>query len=542
MLKLFCLILLSAASIQCFASLIDEMTLEEKVGQLLMVHFKGETRNQEAKILIQKLHVGSIIYYNWANGLKSPFQVRKLSKDLQKLAHETRSCIPLLIAVDQEGGAVARLKEGFTVFPGNKALGMTQEPKLAKRCAFAMGQELQAVGINLNLSPVVDINSNPANPCIGIRAFGDSPSVVTEFARNALEGYRLAGILTALKHFPGHGDVKIDSHEDLPEIKKSWQELEQNELRPFIELASQSDAIITAHLLVKALDPIHCTTLSKKSLDFIRNEIGFKGVIISDSLVMEGLLKNCTSIDEAAILALNAGCDILMLGGKQLMGANKDFEVTLADCTRIHQSLVLAVQQGRIEKSRLDEAVRRILELKNRSFSFQPNLVTMPLQCSVKTDEHASLASEIAKRSLQIQQKAALPLLDKRSSLIALIAPEMARDSIQQTSFLQLGGKIEGLFFDGLNPTDRDLKAAEKLTESADLTIFFTYNAYKNARQIALIKRLLKSHQPFILIVLCNPLDADLFSFVPLIITTFSPTAPSIQAASDFLSLALFGS
>lgn len=145
------------------------LKLEEKVGQLLMVHFHGEVANEEARILIQETGVGGIIYYNWSNGLSSPEQVRALSEDLQKMIPGK---IPLLIATDQEGGVVARLAKGFTLFPGNRALGETGDSGLAKSAALAMGQELQAVGINMNLAPIVDINSNPRNPVIGIRSFG----------------------------------------------------------------------------------------------------------------------------------------------------------------------------------------------------------------------------------------------------------------------------------------------------------------------------------------------------------------------------------
>lgn len=137
------------------------MSLEEKVGQILMVHFHGEVANDDAKILVQDAKVGSIIYYNWSNGLISPAQVQGLSAGLQQLAKENRIPIPLLIAADQEGGVVARLQSGFTSFPGNRALGETSDPNLAELSALAMGQELQAVGINMNLAPVVDVNSNP---------------------------------------------------------------------------------------------------------------------------------------------------------------------------------------------------------------------------------------------------------------------------------------------------------------------------------------------------------------------------------------------
>lgn len=354
-------------SLSCFASSsLQEMTLEEKVGQLLMVHFNGETVNDDAKALVQDTKVGSIIYYNWSNGLRSPEQIRELSAGLQKLAQANQNPIPLLIAADQEGGIVARLKYESAKFPGNRAVGETANPNLAETIALAMGKELQAVGINMNLAPVVDVNSNPQNPVIGARSFGDKPEIVLAFGEKALSGYRQAQIIATLKHFPGYGDVTVDPHKDLPIIHKSMEELEELELLPFAKLASSADAIMTAHILVPALDPENCSTLSEKTLHYLRETIGFEGVIVSDSLVMDGVTKKCHTVDEAAIQALIAGCDLLILGGKLLSGEHAGFELRVADVQRVHHSIIEAVKTGRISEARVNEATQRILNLKRR--------------------------------------------------------------------------------------------------------------------------------------------------------------------------------
>ncbi len=182
MLKMICASLLFF--LPCHSSaLLEKMTLEEKVGQLLFVCFKGEQVNEDAVTLVQKLHVGGIIYYNWANGLNSPEQVTALSQELQTLANNNRLSIPLAICADQEGGPVTRLKNGCTLFPGNLALGMTGNSELAEEAAYIAGQELLCCGVTLNLAPVVDVNSNPRNPIIGIRSFSEDPNVVTTFAK-----------------------------------------------------------------------------------------------------------------------------------------------------------------------------------------------------------------------------------------------------------------------------------------------------------------------------------------------------------------------
>jgi beta-N-acetylhexosaminidase len=515
---------LMAAS--CFGFSTKEMSLEEKVGQIFVVHFNGEEVNNDAKALIQEMHVGGFIYYNWANGLTSPAQVKSLSEGLQKLGQETRLSIPLLITADQEGGIVARFTQGFTVFPGNKALGMTGDPELAKESAFAIGQELQAVGVNFNLSPVVDVNINPCNPVIGIRSFGDSVDTVVAFGGKALEGYRQAGTIACLKHFPGHGDVEVDSHYDLPIVNKSKDELIRVELRPFAELASEADTIMTAHILVPALDPENCSTLSKKTLDFLRKDLGFQGVIVADSLVMEGVLKKCGSVDEAAIHALNAGCDILMLGGKQLI-SNSQFELTVTDMRRIHHSVVEAVKSGRVSEERLDQAVEKVIQLKNKY------LLHAPADWVVKTAEHEALSKKIAALSLKVIKNEPVSLTEKK---VAVFAPQAIRDSIEQTSLLKMGKETSAFFFDGLNPSESDIVAIKENGKAADVIVFCSYNSWKHAAQASVINVLLEMGKPVILFAVRDPQDAALYPKASVVMTTFSPTAPSIQAGCDQLN------
>lgn len=343
---------------------IHDMTLEEKVGQILMIHIHGEEATDNAKAAILELKVGGIIYYKWANGLTSIKQVSSLSQGLQSLSKQNRLQIPLLIATDQEGGRVTRI-DGL-ISPSNGAFGEKGNSELVQRSATYIGGQLKAAGINMNLAPVVDINSNPLNPIIGDRSFGNSPELVCRLGQAAVNGYHEAGIITCLKHFPGHGDVEKDSHFTLPVINKSRSELDRVELLPFATLAPYTDCIMTAHLLVPALDPNSCATLSKMTLDVLKDELHFTGVIISDSLVMEGLLSTVSTVDETAIQAFIAGCDILLLGGKLINGHGNDRELSLTDIKRIRNNLMQAVKEGRISMDRLNESVQKILDLKLR--------------------------------------------------------------------------------------------------------------------------------------------------------------------------------
>jgi beta-N-acetylhexosaminidase len=538
----FNLFRLTAFSLSVFISFfytnsIKEMSLEEKVGQLLMVHFHGEDINEEARTLVQELNVGGFIYYNWSNGLHSPQQIRNLSLHLQELAQENRFHIPLLIAVDQEGGIVNRLTQGFTIFPGNKALAMTGDPHLGEQSAFAMGQELRSVGINLNLSPVVDVNNNYRSPAIGIRSFGHSVDQVIAYAKKAMSGYSRAGIITSLKHYPGHGDVDLDSHKDLPVLNKTFEQLEKMELLPFEVLANQADIIMTAHLMVPAFDAENCSTLSPDTLNYLRRDIGFENVIMTDSLVMEGLLKNCRSIDDAAIRAINAGCDILLLGGKKMNGSEASLELTVEDVRRIHTSIVQAVRSGVIPEKRLNESLQRVLDLKKR-YSL-PIAMAMeekePEEEGIRNlDQHQSLAQKTAFLSLRIIKNKPIPSL--KDSKLALFAPAIAKGSIEETSLPHLGEELYSLYFNDVNPTEQEVRTAFDMAQKSDVLIFCTYDAWKNNGQAALIESLMNHHKPMVLISLGNPFDSTLYPEADLIVITFSPTVHSIQAASDAIN------
>jgi beta-N-acetylhexosaminidase len=518
-------------TIACFGGdLLYEMSLEEKVGQVLMAHFYGEEMNEEAKRLVQDVKVGGIIYYNWANGLTSPSQVQSLSFDLQQLAQKNRHGLPLLIAADQEGGLVARLQAGFTIFPGNRALQAAGDPDLARKAAFAMGEELRAVGINMNLAPVVDVNNNLKNPVIGIRSFGEDAESVALFGEKALLGFKEAGVIATLKHFPGHGDVEVDSHEDLPVIYKSKEALEKVELLPFAKLAGSADAIMTAHILVPALDLNYCSTLSEKTLNFLREDLGFEGVIVSDSLVMGGVLKKCSSIDEASILALDAGCDLLILGGKLLVSEQTSLELKADDIERIHGSIVEAVKTGRLSEAKLDKAVERILRLKKRYLKEE---ICKDFAEKVNTLEHRALAEKIASLSLQTIEKNLTRIAQLNNKKLFIVAPSMLQGVLSKTSLFYVGKEREFYFFNEL--TFSNIEEIKKQAESADVILICSYNAWKNPHAINLTESLLGIEKPSILLVLRDPLDASLFPQADLIYQSFSPTVPSIQAICDQL-------
>lgn len=486
---------------------VDTLSLEEKIGQILMVHLNEDKASSEAKYLIQDLKIGGIIYYNWSSGLYSFSQVKTLSEELQPLSPS----IPLFIAIDQEGGIVTRLKQGFTLFPGNAALLHAGSYELTYQCALAMGKEMRKAGINFNLAPVVDIGSNPRN-AIGIRSFGNNPQVVTLYAQELLKGYKEAGVLSCLKHYPGHGDVEVDSHQGLPHLNKNLEVLKKVDLYPFQELASTCDSIMTAHLLAPALDEKYPVTLSYKALNYLRKEIGFQGLILSDSLLMKGIISSKQDVAQAAILAFNAGCDILLIGGQFLNAENEHGAFSAKEVGQVYKSLVEAVKQGIISEERLNASVQRILEAKEKltspTYSYDPK-------------EHQSLAKKIASLALETNLTKT-PLLKNKKLL--LLMPAHLKDNAKELTFLP---ECQIVFYED--------KIDNLPTEPAEVFLVITYNAWKSPDLIHSINTLLQETPTSIILAVGNPLDIDLLPHATGYIKTFSPIPISLEAAWEEL-------
>jgi len=304
--------------------------------------------------------------------------------ELQSLSRE-----PLLTNCDQEGGMVARFVEGVTVMPSNMALGATRRPDLAYRAAAACAEELKAVGINYNFAPTIDVNNNPDNPIIGTRSYSESPDVVSEFGVQAIRGYQDTGVIACAKHFPGHGDTAVDSHLALPSVPYNRGRLDEIELKPYrAAIAAGVSSIMTTHIMFPALDPDLPSTLSKKIITgILRDEMGYDGVIVTDSMEMKAIADNWGT-PEASVLAIEAGVDMVLIPHTQST-QRASFEAILK-----------AVKDGRISESRLDESVARLTALKQQ-YKLNERRFTDPkaLGSLLRTNEHLALQKEIAELS-----------------------------------------------------------------------------------------------------------------------------------------------
>src|SRR6476646_1611225 len=306
---------------------LSRMSLEEKVGQLFVqnVYVSDATTPDSRNIplygvaspaeVVKKYHLGGVIYFAWTDSAKNPQQITGLSNGLQQAARESGAHIPLLIGTDQEQGVVTRIGPPATQFPGSMALGAGRSTDDARTAAAITGQELKAMGITTDYAPDADVNVSPLNPVIGTRSFSSHTDLVAQMVTAQVKGYQEDGrISSTAKHFPGHGDTSTDSHTGLPVIthtREQWAELDEPPFRAAI--AAGIDSIMTAHIVVPALDPAEDpATLSRPILTgILREELGYDGVVVTDSLGMEGV-RTKYGDDRVPVLALKAGVDQLL--------------------------------------------------------------------------------------------------------------------------------------------------------------------------------------------------------------------------------------
>ena len=390
-------------------TMIAEMTIEEKVGQLIMVGFEGTQANEAIETHIRERFVGGVVLFS--RNIQSPQQTAELTNELQRLAETTARQIPLFIGIDQEGGWVIRLKDGATVLPGNMALGATNSTELAERAGEITAVELAAVGVNLNFAPVMDVNNNLDNPVIGRRSFGESPELVSRLGVPYIRGLQRNGVLATAKHFPGHGDTTVDSHFELPTVSHDLERIHALELQPF-RAAIDADvaAIMTAHIIYPAFDANRPATLSPTILtDLLRKELGFDGLLITDDMEMKAIDDRYQS-GEAAVMAVEAGADIVMV----LWTPTKQIEV--------FDALLSAVKSGRISQVRLDQSVERIL--KSKGTAFDRRFVDVEAVGTIVGGEaHKQLAQTIASRAITVvgNRNNLLPLKLKPETSVLIV-------------------------------------------------------------------------------------------------------------------------
>ena len=382
------------------------LSLEEKAAQLIMIDLPGlELSDRDREHLARHAWNGVILF---AKNVHTRAQV----VDLVEAIHEA-SPRPVLLAVDQEGGLVDRFRfEEMSLSPGAMALGATGDPEATRRAHRIMGRELRDLGIHLDFAPCLDVNVNPDNPIIGVRSFGEDPEQVAEHGRAAIRGLREGGVAPTAKHFPGHGDTALDSHIALPTLSHGRERLDRVELVPFRAAVEEGvEAIMTAHVTFPALDPTEGlpATLSAPVLTgLLRGELGYRGVIVTDSLAMRALADHW-GFGEATVRSVEAGADLVLALGP--------FEQQLEAL----EGLVAAVRSGRVPEARLDESLARLAELRTR-FGGRPQPTP-----TWDVEAHRLEMREIAARGVTVlvNREDLLPLRPEPGETLLVLAPDL---------------------------------------------------------------------------------------------------------------------
>jgi beta-N-acetylhexosaminidase len=505
------------------------ITLEEAVGQKLLAAFQGYQVPAGLVDLLGRTHIGGVTLFRSLN-VQDPSQVRDLTAALQTAA-DAAGQPPLLICADQEGGQLLAIS-GTTPFPGNMALGAARSPELARRAGLAIGRELAAMGINVNYAPVCDVNVNPQNPVVGTRSFGEDPAEVGRLGAAMIEGLQAAGVAATAKHFPGHGDTATDSHYGTPVLPFGEERLRRVELPPFSSaIEAGVKLVMSAHIALPGLTgglEVPATLAPAIMRELLRDELGFRGVVVSDAMDMGAIQKGLGLVVDS-IAALAAGIDLLLLA---------DYEEGFR---AVYAAVLQAARRGLLAPGEIVASAQRVLELKAwLSKQEQPGLEVV--QC----EEHRALAYEIAAHSVTLVRDAegCLPLRLDAGARIAVVLPRPSDLTPADTSSYDKPVLAEMLrryhpAVDQIdvptNPGPSDIGAVLQQVKGYDLVIAGTINAFQHEGQAVLVNTLLEGGSKVIAVALRLPYDLAAYPGVPTYICTYNLQPPSMQALADAL-------
>ncbi|MCH0564885.1 MULTISPECIES: glycoside hydrolase family 3 protein [unclassified Streptomyces] len=526
-------------------SLLSRMTLEEKVGQLFVTRVHGHSATapdradadanlrefgvRTAAELIARYRVGGIVYFAWAHNTREPLQIADLSNGIQRASLDRPGGLPVLISTDQEHGVVCRVGRPATLFPGAMAMGAGGSPADAHALGRISGAELRAMGVRQDYSPVADVNVDPANPVIGVRSFGADPEAVADLVAAEVRGYQGSRVAATVKHFPGHGDTAVDSHSGFPVITHTRQQWESLDAPPFrAAIAAGIDSIMTAHIRFPALDDSgDPATLSHPVLTgILRGELGYDGVVVTDSLGMEGV-RGRYGDDRVPVLALRAGAD-------QLLNP-PSLEVAW-------HAVLNAVRSGELTEERIGTSVLRILRLKAKLGLFERPYVTRPgVARTVGTPVHLDTADRIAERTttLLVNEGPLLPLSPREHHRILVVGADPASPSgTTGPPTAVLAAALTGLGFaatarpTGTAPSAADVDGAVAAAGDADAVVVTTYDVSATGSQRTLVQRLLATGRPVVVVAVRNPYDVAQLPGVTACLATYTWTDVELRAAA----------
>lgn len=520
------------------AAAVEAMSIDELIGQMTWTRVYGNSADDTSMAaenqqyygvdtpaeVIEKYDLGGVLYFAWSNTIISddPVGAAELSNSLQSVSTGSdASGIPLAVTIDQEGGIVARMNEPATVLPGNMSLGATFDTDLAYAQGQVLGSELSAVGVNVDFAPVLDVNTNPANPVIGVRSMGADPAAVADLGVAQVQGMQAEGIGATAKHFPGHGDTETDSHTGLPIITYDQETLEQH-LVPFqAAIDADIDMIMTAHIIVEAIDPEMPGTLSHDVLTgLLREEMGFDGLITTDSLGMAALKEipgNPLDDGDIAALAIQAGSDILL---------------NSPDVDAAFEGVREAIAAGDITRERLEESVTRILEWKVERgvWDGDPSVPVEDVMDTVGNEEHLATATEIGERAVtMVRNESDVLPLDPDSDSVLMVGAGSAWPERMGPMLSEQGFEVTEDYEDGASPTEEYRERAVAAATDHDAVIFASNNA--NAAQQEMVAALAETGTPVVVVATRNPYDANVLPGADAVLNIYGWFEPNFHGA-----------
>lgn len=501
------------------------LTLEQKVGQLLMCGFDAKVADTHITEMIRDYHIGGVIVFK--RNIESPGQLKALHTELQKINYPANP-LPLMIAIDQEGGTVARIDSGITYLPGAMALAATQEKEATEQIYTAVGKELRALGVHIDFAPVADVNNNPHNPVIGVRSFGETSEAVIEFMLPAMEGLKKANVVPVVKHFPGHGDTVVDSHVGLPRVEHDREHLQRVELAPFkAAIDAGVPAIMSAHVIMPAIEPdeIPCTLSPRVLTGILREELGFSGVIFTDCLEMNAIA-SYYGVVEGAVRAFEAGADVI------LISHTKQHQMDFIKAMLEH------VANGRISEARIDESVARIVALKER-YKMQ-EAIDSPLR---ETDAVA-LGQRLSQASITLvsDKQQLLPLQKKAKTLVVTARVGVQTEiealmSLKNTLGHYLRAEIPECneIFIRANTTPEEREAVCERAAGYEQIVVMSYNAIFFPEQSALINTLAEQCERLVVVAGRLPYDLKNLDQVSTYLAAYENRAEAMRSTANVL-------
>lgn len=489
-------------------------TLEEQIGQMMVVGFDGLTAPDYLLDWLRAGRVGGVILFQ--RNIESPEQVAALTASLHEAAKH-----PLMISIDQEGGTVARLRGNFSESPGALALSSIREDReeAAERVCGVLGAEMAALGINWTYAPVVDLIYNADNPTVGTRSFGTSPQIVGRMGASAMRGFQNNGVAASAKHFPGLGDTAIDTHLDLPKLNTAPDHLLAVDLVPYRALIADGLAtVMTTHTIFTAIDAEHPATLSGAVIgQLLRGELGFDGVVTSDCMEMRAV-GNHYGLPEATIKAANAGVDMIL------------YSHTAEQQSAAYGALLDAARRGDVAAETIHAANRRIAELKARFPVGQINAG------AVHTAAHQAIMAQAARDAVIYVAGDGLPLdgaahvtLVEFAARAESIAEEAADGSRLSYYLRERLPELQAILLPP-RPTPADVEAVRPAIDDSSIMVFATRNAHMHPAQREAVEILRAGAANVILLALRNPYDAALGDGAT-VLCTCGDSIPSLQAS-----------